>query len=85
MAKIMKDKTAQFIAQTDSYAARDDSPKSSSQSNASMPEQTPKVTVWCICHVRAMSQILPAVAAEEVNGKKSQMAMTSGTKPLFIQ
>jgi hypothetical protein len=85
MAKIMKDKIAQFIAQTDRYAARDDSSKSTSQSSTSMPEQPPKVTVWCICHMRAMSQILPAVAAEEVNGKKSQMAMTSGPKPLSIQ
>jgi hypothetical protein len=85
MAKIMKDRTAQFIAQNDRYAARDDSSKSSSQSITSMPEQTAKVTVWCICHVRAMSQILPVVAAKEVNGKKSQMAMTSGPKPLSIQ
>jgi len=48
MAKIMKEETAQFTAQTDGYATRDDSSKSPLQSNSSMPEQTPKVTVWCI-------------------------------------
>jgi len=47
-----------------------------------MPEQTPKVTVWCIRHVRVRSLILQVVAAKEMNGKKSQMAMTSGPKPL---
>jgi hypothetical protein len=85
MAKIMKEERAQFIAQTDRYAARDDSSKSSSQSNSSMPEQTPKITVWCIHHVRVMSLVLPAVAVKKLNGKKSQMAMTSGPKPPSIQ
>jgi len=85
MAKIMKEEIAQFIAQTDIYAARDDSSKSSLQSNSSMPEQTPKVTVWCIRHVRVMSLILPVVTVKEVNGQKSQMAMTSGPKRLSIQ
>jgi hypothetical protein len=84
MAKIMKEETAQF-AQTDGYATRDDSSKSSSQSNSSMPEQTRKVTVWCICHMSVMSLILPMVVGKEVNGKKLQMAMTSGPKPLSIQ
>jgi hypothetical protein len=85
MAKIMKEETAQFIAQTDEYAARDDSSKSSSQSNSSMPEQTSMVTLWCIRHVRVTSLILPVVTVKEVNGKKSQMAMTYGPKLLSIQ
>jgi hypothetical protein len=85
MAKIIKEETAQFTAQTDGYVATDDSLKSSSQSNSSMPEQTPMVTAWCTCHVTVMSLILLVVAAKKVNGKKSQMAMTSGPKPLSIQ
>jgi len=76
---------AQFIAQTDGYGTQDDSSKSSSQSNSYMPEQTPKVTVWCIRHVRVMGLLLPVVTTKEMNGKKSQMAMTSGPRPLSIQ
>jgi hypothetical protein len=52
----MKEKTAQFTAQTDRDLPHEMSLKSSSQSNSSMPEQTPKVTVWYIYHVRVMSQ-----------------------------
>lgn len=83
VAKIMKEETAQFIAQTDGYAAREDSWKSSSQSNSSTPKQTPK---YCMVYSSCASDESDITSGDgEVNGKKSQMAMTSGPKPLSIQ
>jgi len=88
MVKIKKDmEIAQHIDQCDSDLLHetDESFKYLLESDRSVPEQTPKVTVWCIHHVRVMSLLLPVVMTKEANGKKCQMAMTSGPRPLSIQ